>query len=79
MTAVPLAVSAQRRSRLVKICEALPETVVEAAGESHLTFRIRKRIFGYYLFDPRYTLITVTAFEIIAHKAALAAATFHSS
>ena len=44
-------ISAQRRSRLVEICEALPEAVVEVAGESHLAFRIRKRIFAYYLFD----------------------------
>lgn len=43
--------SAQRRTRLVKICQAFPEVVVEAAGESHLAFRIRKRIFAYYLFD----------------------------
>ena len=41
----------QRRERLVKICRALPETEVEVAGESHLAFRIRKRIFGYYTFD----------------------------
>lgn len=47
----PNSLSTQRRARLVKICEALPETVVEVAGESHLSFRIRKRIFAYYLFD----------------------------
>ena len=51
MTAKPLAASARRRAQLVEICEALPETVVEVAGESHLAFRIRKRIFAYYLFD----------------------------
>ena len=43
--------STQRRTRLVNICESLPEVSVEVAGESHLAFRIRKRIFGYYLFD----------------------------
>ena len=43
--------SAQRRTRLVKICESFPEVSVEVAGESHLAFRIRKRIFAYYLFD----------------------------
>ena len=48
---MPANSSAQRRARLVKICEAFPETVVDAAGESHLAFRIRKRIFAYYLFD----------------------------
>ena len=53
MTLTPqqVSTSAQRRMRLVKICEAFPEVVVEAAGESHLAFRIRKRIFGYYLID----------------------------
>ena len=43
--------STQRRTRLVNICESLPEVSVEVAGESHLAFRIRKRIFAYYLFD----------------------------
>ena len=43
--------SGQRRARLVNICESLPEVSVEVAGESHLAFRIRKRIFAYYLFD----------------------------
>ena len=42
--------SAQRRERLVKICKALPESEVQVAGETHLAFRIRKRIFAYYLF-----------------------------
>jgi len=51
LTSQQVSQSAQRRTRLVKICEALPEVVVEAAGESHLAFRIRKRIFGYYSFD----------------------------
>jgi hypothetical protein len=41
----------ERRAHLIKLCESLPETVVDAAGESHLAFRIRKRIFAYYLFD----------------------------
>ena len=49
--ATPLSMVAKRRSQLVKICEALPEAVVDAAGDSHLAFRIRKRIFAYYLFD----------------------------
>jgi hypothetical protein len=43
--------SSQRRTRLVNICQSLPEVSVEVAGESHLSFRIRKRIFAYYLFD----------------------------
>ena len=46
-----LATSKRRRARLVKICESLPEVSVEAVGDGHLAFRIRKRIFGYYSFD----------------------------
>jgi hypothetical protein len=42
-----------RRKRLATICLALPE--VEAAPEGrkneHLTFRIRKKILAYYLYD----------------------------
>lgn len=45
------ATSAKRRARLVEICKRLPEIEVEVAGESHLAFRIRKRIFAYYMFD----------------------------
>jgi hypothetical protein len=51
LTSIQLSTSAQRRTRLVKICEQLPEVNVEAAGDSHSAFRIRKRIFAYYLFD----------------------------
>jgi predicted DNA-binding protein (MmcQ/YjbR family) len=51
LTSKQLSASAQRRARLVKICQAFPETGVDVAGESHLAFRIRKRIFAYYLFD----------------------------
>ena len=43
--------STRRRLRLVKSCEALPEVVGEVAGDQHIAFRIRKRIFAYYLFD----------------------------
>ena len=43
--------SEQRRTRLTEICKTFPEAIVDAAGESHLAFRIRKRIFAYYLFD----------------------------
>ena len=51
LTSNQLSASAPRRTRLVKICEAFPEVNVEAAGETHLAFRIRKRIFAYYAFD----------------------------
>jgi phosphoribosylglycinamide formyltransferase-1 len=41
----------QRRTRLVEICRALPEVTDEVTGNGHLTFRVRKKIFAYYLFD----------------------------
>jgi phosphoribosylglycinamide formyltransferase-1 len=51
MTSMPRSKATQRRTRLVEICERLPDTTVEVAGEGHLAFRVRKKIFGYYLFD----------------------------
>ena len=52
MTLTPrqLSEAKQRRAKLLQICNALPEVVVEVAGE-HLCFRIRKKTLGYYLFD----------------------------
>ena len=41
----------QRRDELVKICSRLPEVGYEAVGKDHISFRIRKKIFAYYLFD----------------------------
>ncbi|PWT92397.1 MAG: phosphoribosylglycinamide formyltransferase [Blastocatellia bacterium] len=40
-----------RREELIEICAGLPEIVIEPAGETHLSLRIRKKIFSYYLFD----------------------------
>lgn len=51
MPSKPLSSAAHRCSRLVELCEALPEVKVENLAERHLAFRIRKKIFGYYLFD----------------------------
>lgn len=51
LTSKQLSASAQRCRRLIEICKPFPEAVVEVAGEGHLSFRIRKRIFAYYLFD----------------------------
>jgi hypothetical protein len=51
LTSKQVSASSQRRAKIVEICAALPEVSVEVAGESHMAFRIRKRIFGYYLFD----------------------------
>jgi hypothetical protein len=46
-----LSASTSRRRRLVKLCESFPEVSREPAGKGHIAFRIRKRIFAYYLFD----------------------------
>jgi hypothetical protein len=43
--------TAQRRARLVEVCFDYPEVTVEEAGEGHLAFRVRKKTFGYYLFN----------------------------
>jgi hypothetical protein len=43
--------SARRREQLIKICETLPEITYDAVGDGHIAFRIRKKIFAYYLFD----------------------------
>lgn len=51
LTSNQLSGSPPRRRRLVKICEAFPEVVTGPVGEGHIAFRIRKRIFAYYLFD----------------------------
>jgi hypothetical protein len=51
LTARQLSASSRRRAKLVKISAALPEVTYEVAGDQHMAFRIRKRIFGYYLFD----------------------------
>jgi phosphoribosylglycinamide formyltransferase-1 len=51
LSAKQLAQSTKRRERILKICGALPEVTHEEVGDSHISFRIRKKIFGYYLFD----------------------------
>ena len=51
LSAKQLGESTRRRERLIEICRALPEVTYETAGEGHLAFRIRKKTFGYYLFD----------------------------
>jgi len=51
LTSNQLSLSESRRQRLVKICESFPEVTSEVAGDQHIAFRIRKRIFAYYLFD----------------------------
>lgn len=42
---------AGRRERLVALCRTLPEVQAERAGARHLAFKIRKKIFAYYVYD----------------------------
>lgn len=51
LSAKQLSDSASRRKRLIEICTALPEVTYDVAGDEHLAFRVRKKIFAYYLFD----------------------------
>jgi len=51
LSAKQLSDSAGRRKRLIEICTALPEVTYDVAGDEHLAFRVRKKIFAYYLFD----------------------------
>lgn len=51
LSAKQLGESGHRREQLIEICATLPEVTYEPAGEGHLSFRIRKKTFAYYLFD----------------------------
>lgn len=51
LTSTQLSASALRRTRIIKICESFPEVVSEVDGDQHIAFRIRKKVFAYYLFD----------------------------
>jgi predicted DNA-binding protein (MmcQ/YjbR family) len=51
LTSNQLAASTSRRKRLVQICKAFPESSAEPLGDGHFAFRIRRKIFAYYLFD----------------------------
>lgn len=51
LTAKQLAQSTRRRERLVEMCRTLPEVKYEIVSDEHIAFRVRKKIFAYYLFD----------------------------
>ena len=51
LSAKQLSQSSRRRKKMIEICRNLPETTHEVVGNEHIAFRIRKKIFGYYLFD----------------------------
>jgi hypothetical protein len=42
---------AARRRRLIALCESLPEAAAERAGVRDLTFKVRKKVFAYYVYD----------------------------
>ena len=42
---------AGRRKRLVALCQELPEAEADRGGASHLSFKVRKKIFAYYVYD----------------------------
>jgi hypothetical protein len=42
---------AGRREKLVALCRTLPEAQAVRGGAQHLAFKVRKRIFGYYVYD----------------------------
>lgn len=50
---------ASRRTRLIEICESLTEA--ETTGEQHPNFRVRGRVFAYYLDDHHGDGLTVVA------------------
>ena len=53
---------AGRRRRLVALCQALPEAMVEHVGVQHLAFKVGKKIFAYYAYhhhgDGRIALLS---------------------
>jgi hypothetical protein len=51
LSAKQLSSASRRRERLIKVCRALPEVKNEVVGDDHIAFRLRKKIFAYYLFD----------------------------
>ena len=51
LSARQLNTSKRRREQLIEICKTLPEITYETVGDGHIAFRIRKKIFAYYLFD----------------------------
>jgi phosphoribosylglycinamide formyltransferase-1 len=51
LSARQLNTSTRRREQLIEICKTLPEITYETVGDGHIAFRIRKKIFAYYLFD----------------------------
>jgi hypothetical protein len=50
LSAKQLKESKQRREQSIEICQTLPEITHDEVEDGHISFRIRKKIFAYYLF-----------------------------
>ena len=51
LTARQLSQLNRRREQIIEICRKLPEVTHDEVGDGHIAFKIRKKIFGYYMFD----------------------------
>src|SRR5215510_5651631 len=51
LTAQQLATADRRKNRLLELCAAFPEVEANDLGTEHIAFKVRKKIFAYYLFD----------------------------
>ena len=51
LSAKQLTTANERRQQLIEICETLPEITHQEVGDGHMAFKVRKKIFAYYLFD----------------------------
>ena len=51
LTAQQLATADRRKNRLFELCAAFPEVEANDLGIEHIAFKVRKKIFAYYLFD----------------------------
>jgi phosphoribosylglycinamide formyltransferase-1 len=51
LSAKQIAQSTRRREWLTERCCSFPEVGHEVVGDGHIAFRVRKKIFAYYLYD----------------------------
>ena len=51
LTAQQLVTADRRKNRLLELCAAFPEVEANDLGTEHIAFKVRKKIFAYYLFD----------------------------
>jgi len=51
LTAQQMATAARRKNRLLELCAAFPEVEADDLGKEHIAFKVRRKIFAYYLFD----------------------------